>query len=425
MRARATLPYHLARLQGRSSLPAMKLAHLQAIGIPTAPLCARLTAPGAAAVESRGHQASSARARAGAADAAPAEGQAAGCSGKSAWRSYGSIESVDAAPKKLARLKALAAALPCEWVATEKVHGANFCFETDGAAVEYASRTSRLGAGADFFNARTTMPRYHPFALEAFRLARAREPSLRRLLIYGEYFGGYYPGLPAATGLKKVQGGVAYSPEHHFYAFDVSLDGRGHMDFEEARALLLAAGFPLVAAPLRRGGLQELLEMEVETLRTALPALLGHAPLGQWDIAEGVVIRPLRESACPAGGERPMLKKKARAFWEATNQHGQAAKVRPQQAAGPVDAALERARAFVTENRLRAVISKSPELLGEGELQRLVGLFTRDVWRDFAQRHEEELLTLGKEEKALRRALGVVVQLFARERLPAIRADVG
>merc|ERR1719210_1727299 len=206
----------------------------------------------------------------------------------------------------------------CKWVASEKVHGANFCFETDGQYVEYASRTGRLGNNADFYDARRTMPKYHPFVLEAFRLVKQRVPALASLLIYGEYFGGYHPALPREPGLKKVQGGVAYSPGHHFYAFDVRLDGENYMDFDDARALLLAAGFPLVAAPLYRGTLDELLAIDVEVLETTLPSQLGHPPAERFRIAEGIVIRPAREVCF--GHHRAILKKKAQTFWEATNQ---------------------------------------------------------------------------------------------------------
>merc|ERR1719507_200648 len=117
-------------------------------------------------------------------------------------------------------------------------------------------------------------------------------------------------------GLKKVQGGVAYSPGHHFYAFDVRLDGGCYMDIDEARAVLLAAGFPLVADALQRGPLEKLLAIDVEKLETSLPAQLGHPPLDRFRVAEGVVLRPAKEVTF--GHHRALLKKKSQAFWEAS-----------------------------------------------------------------------------------------------------------
>jgi hypothetical protein len=41
------------------------------------------------------------------------------------------------------------------WVVTEKVHGANFCISTDGAAVWFAKRGAVLGGEEDFFGFRS------------------------------------------------------------------------------------------------------------------------------------------------------------------------------------------------------------------------------------------------------------------------------
>jgi len=210
-------------------------------------------------------------------------------------------------------------------------------------------------------NAEMTMPAYHEFAKEAFCLAKRMHPDLRRLLIYGEYFGGYYPGYQQAPGARTVQKGVAYSPANHFYAFDLSLNGHQYIDFDEALTLMLAAGFPLVAAPLHRGSLDAMLSIDVESCKTTLPSLLGYPPLDTFQIAEGLVIRPAREVAW-GNGRRAILKKKARAFWEATNQAGMAMKVAKESMdkgiACPEHVALEGAKSYVNENRLRSVIKK-------------------------------------------------------------------
>lgn len=355
------------------------------------------------------------------------------CSGKSAWSSYSKIENADLNQKFLTELRALSAAVLGEWVATEKVHGANFCFETDGVGVEYASRTGKLGGDAHFYNVRKAMPRYHPYVLEAFRLAKERSPNLRRLLVFGEYFGGYYPGLPVEPGMRKVQPGIAYSPTHHFYAFDVSLNGPqegSYMDFDDARELLLAAGFPLVAAPLRRGALEDVINIDVETLETTLPDQLGHPPLEQWRIAEGIVVRPARESEAAKlrGGGRPILKKKSKAFWEATNQHGMADKMRRVEAGGakltnegPTGEAIQKGLCFLSENRLRAVISKDPSLLDPMQQMKLTGLFMKDVWQDFSGANNEELKALGKEVDVVRRQLAFMARCFVTDTLPAVR----
>ena len=39
--------------------------------------------------------------------------------------------------------------------------------------------------------------------------------------IYGEYFGGNFPG--ADSKMKPVQKGIAYCPNHEFMAFDIKV----------------------------------------------------------------------------------------------------------------------------------------------------------------------------------------------------------
>eukprot|EP00930_Biecheleria_cincta_P069157 TRINITY_DN56933_c0_g1_i1.p1 TRINITY_DN56933_c0_g1~~TRINITY_DN56933_c0_g1_i1.p1 ORF type:complete len:428 (-),score=75.45 TRINITY_DN56933_c0_g1_i1:48-1286(-) len=351
---------------------------------------------------------------------------------KSAWRKYHSIESTSDLTTLQGIRMEVAAKLGarCEWVASEKVHGCNFCLETDGMAVEYASRSNKLGDGAGFMNASVIMPKYHSYAQKAFQLAKEQHPGLGKLLIYGEYFGGYYPGHPAEKGSKTVQRGVAYSPANHFYAFDVSLDGNSYLDFDESRTLLLAAGFPLVAAPLARGPLDDLLSIDVECLKTALPGLLGHPPLERFQIAEGVVIRPAKEVQW--GRNRCILKKKARAFWEATNQPGMALKVAREQLdqglqnanGSPDSIALEAAKSYVNKNRLCSVISKDPGLLGESNLHKLAGLLTKDALEDFENEHADEEASLAKSMSSVRKALSRFCRFFTAEHIVDLRAEL-
>eukprot|EP00427_Karlodinium_veneficum_P067305 CAMPEP_0169319572 /NCGR_PEP_ID=MMETSP1017-20121227/7901_1 /TAXON_ID=342587 /ORGANISM="Karlodinium micrum, Strain CCMP2283" /LENGTH=371 /DNA_ID=CAMNT_0009413943 /DNA_START=8 /DNA_END=1123 /DNA_ORIENTATION=- len=346
-------------------------------------------------------------------------------SASSKWQRYSSIENYS----NLKELQSVQAAVSsrlgpdCEWIASEKVHGANFSFVTDGTSIDYASRTSRLGNDAEFFQARTQMPRYHQFVIDAFRIAKESYPDLSSLVIFGEYFGGYYPGLPAASGLRKIQSGVAYSPGHHFYAFDVCLNGVEYMDFDNARTLLLTAGFPLVAAPLWRGSLNDLLAIDVESVVTTIPDLLGHPPLDRFHIAEGIVIRPVKEVSF--GIHRAILKKKSKSFWENTNQHGMAAKTADFHGISTgYDRLVEVVRDLTNENRLRAVISKDPLLLNENLAMKLIGLFAKDITDDLQKSHGDELSALGKEASIVKKGILMSARNFVQEHIKAIRDDV-
>lgn len=348
-----------------------------------------------------------------------------------AWEKYSQIENVQNADF-LQRVEAFALAhgTDVDWIATEKVHGANFSFETDGERVDYASRSQKLGNGADFHNARSTMPPYHPFVKKAFNIAKEMYTGLDCLTVFGEYFGGYYPGEDVVPGLKKIQGGVAYSPGHHFYAYDVSINRHTYLAFDECYKLLSNAGFPLVAAPLKRGSLRDVLSIDVEALETSIPAQLGHPPAARFRTAEGVVIRPSRELPYIGGQRRVILKKKAAAFWENTNQHTQAAKVANHSTSSSsggdaVGALIEVARDLINENRLRAVISKDPDLLHTMQQPKLCGLFTKDVLEDMEKSHAEDMKQLGKDIKIMRKAVQFAAGAYASVHIERIRADIG
>jgi len=418
----------------------LELASLAAVGLPVAPPppCAELSVHADAVVASESGSAPIPRSGNASCEntdetlegaLAPASREPAATLPGSVWAKYPSIENCQR-PDMVERLAATAAAIgEVDWVATEKVHGSNFCFETDGEVVEYASRSSRIGDGGKFFNARETMPKYHRYVVATFRLAQQRlKQDLKRVLVYGEYFGGYWPDGDAVPGLKKVQKGVAYSPHHHFYAFDVCLDGSEYLDFDVARELLLEAGFPLVAEPVRRGTLQEVLAVDVEALETGIPARLGLPAPSKFRIAEGVVVRPVRE--LKVGNDRAIVKKKAQAFWEATNQPVMALKAAADAGqmgdGSAVGKAVELARGLVNENRLRAVISKESALLDTDKAPKLAGLFGVDTLEDLAKLYSEEVESLDKKDTGLlRKAVFLMAKAFVESNIAAIREDVG
>lgn len=48
------------------------------------------------------------------------------------------------------------------WVATEKVHGTNFCFIHNGTTLKCAKRTSFLENNNSFYNFQTIAKKYEP-----------------------------------------------------------------------------------------------------------------------------------------------------------------------------------------------------------------------------------------------------------------------
>ena len=209
-----------------------------------------------------------------------------------------------------------------EWVATEKVHGANFSVIVSDDAVAFASRGHILADGDNFFGYRSIAEHITRSAI----LVRERlitmgtAESEHSIVVYGELAGGLYPHADTAQiGTIPVQRGCYYAPGLVFIAFDVALgsdavEALRFLDFDDARAVATTCGLTF-AEPLSRGTLAQCLAQPVRFV-SRIPASLG-LPLLADNWAEGVVIRPVRELAVSyTGGGRRMLKVKIPEFSE-------------------------------------------------------------------------------------------------------------
>eukprot|EP00750_Incisomonas_marina_P019199 INCI3249.1.p2 GENE.INCI3249.1~~INCI3249.1.p2 ORF type:complete len:280 (+),score=61.93 INCI3249.1:230-1069(+) len=113
------------------------------------------------------------------------------------------------------------------WVVTEKVHGANFAFVSDGERVLCASRKNMLNpAEQDFMSCYRTglVQRHEPLVLDLVQRVREMieheqagkgalgEGRADVVWIFGEAFGGGFPGKQSPEGTVLVQHGIFYSP---------------------------------------------------------------------------------------------------------------------------------------------------------------------------------------------------------------------
>ena len=123
-----------------------------------------------------------------------------------------------------------------EWIATEKVHGANFCLMTDGVHVVASRRTGILGQTDKFYGCwKTILEKEKNHAIKVFEQVKDTiDSDAEIVMIFGELFGGYYNVNPKKPGykdfvkkykcdFKKIQNGVSYSPQNHFYPFDIKV----------------------------------------------------------------------------------------------------------------------------------------------------------------------------------------------------------
>lgn len=198
---------------------------------------------------------------------------------------------------------------------------------SDGDLVRAAKRKGFIEQDDEFFGFRSVLERLNDSVLRLFSIVAAAKVGVSRIAIHGELFGGYYPHPTIQTidGVWPVQTGIAYSPKVEFLAFDLAIERdqgdtrRTYLDLDEA--MLAFADARLPAVPLLFVGTYEEACAFPNEFESTIPALLGLPPLAKPNLAEGVVVKPLRASAIPSRGERPVLKRKIAAFSEDSRYH--------------------------------------------------------------------------------------------------------
>jgi Rnl2 family RNA ligase len=201
------------------------------------------------------------------------------------------------------------------WVATEKIHGANFVIGVSGETVNYGKRKAWIEPDEPFFG-------WQLIATDLAERCRAVAKGLAaQVVCFGELYGGGYPAVPPIAGLAPIQTGIWYAPEIHWAGFDV-LVARDDEDegeliaFSDAEKLFTAAG--LHVAPVLGRGKRDDLERIKISAPTAVPAWFG-LPAIENNLREGFVLKPDRAFAA---GARPILKRKLADFDDARFDEG-------------------------------------------------------------------------------------------------------
>ncbi len=285
-----------------------------------------------------------------------------------------------------------------EWVALEKVHGANFLFfQKHDGELKCGKRTGLLGPDEKFFDYQTLLPSHKDKIAYLLKLLDCDE-----LTVYGEICGGGYPhkDVMRNPAVKCVQKGLFYSPEIEFYAFDIRTE-KGFLNYDLCLKVFEEAKL-LHAKPLARGSLDELLKFEVEKFPTTIPKLLG-LPKLEGNFAEGIVIKPVEPVYVRSA--RVIMKKKASKFIEKNLAKEQKKKERVEEALKEQDelsvlckTIIGSIEDYLTENRLTSALSKVGTV-SENEFHYFAKMVTRDVWNEMYDDFEEDFLLLGAMEK--------------------------
>ena len=183
------------------------------------------------------------------------------------------------------------------FVCTEKVHGANFCFmvswENEVPSIHVARRNALLTSKDPFFKGWLRV--FEVYKERCIHVAehvrKVHLPELQHVLIYGELFGGLYPGKESTYEVTPIQTELLYRPDLEFYAFDVcgvfENGEKTYLQYADCAHLFESYGFEFWAKPLFIGGLHQALQFPVESFQTTVG-------VGKNEM-EGIVVRNLHE----------------------------------------------------------------------------------------------------------------------------------
>ena len=181
-----------------------------------------------------------------------------------------------------------------KWAVTEKVHGANFSFVYSNGEIKYAKRTGIIKPDENFYNYQVILPENLPKIKVIIEQVKKLCPNYKTIIIYGELFGGLYPDIQSKY--KPIQKGVYYSPDLHFYAFDIYVVekiARYYLDFEESLEIFESSGI-LYAEPLAIfNNLNSAIEYPIG-FNSLIPKKLGLPDL-KINKAEGIVVKSMTD----------------------------------------------------------------------------------------------------------------------------------
>lgn len=246
------------------------------------------------------------------------------------------------------------------WMATEKIHGANFSFWCDGTEVRVASRTQFVDG--TFFNCQDVMNKYSQGVLETFNTFYKQGDVL---VIYGELFGG------------NIQKEVEYG-EKDFKGFDVSVNGT---PLEKLKAFNIIRWAGISTVPVMGTGTF----VDCLALSNTFKSTLTPEGYEEENTSEGLVIEPV-EPAWFNNGSRIYFKNKTESFSEK--------KRKPKEnvifeLSDEESDLMNELLTYNTTQRVSNVISKIGVVTNK-DFGRILGLTTQDLLEEFTKDTEQD-----------------------------------
>lgn len=292
------------------------------------------------------------------------------------------------------------------WVATEKIHGTNFSFICSDEGLQCARRTGILKDKDSFNNFQGTILKKHGDNIKELYKCLKEEgviANLTSITIFGEFYGGIYPGMKSVG--KKIQDFIYYSPSSEFEAFDLfytTSDNAEKQIYPYKESCLFFERFKIpFAAVLHEGTVKELLaKLDPNTFQSTIYAKHGLPKLDD-NIAEGYVIKP-NVAMKDKWGNRMSIKVKSDRCLEgpkppAATQKAAPAKKAPVELTPEQEEVLARALSYVNKNRMENLWSK---LTDEEKIEKtVVSALMTDAQKDFNKAESKEVIAISNKIK--------------------------
>ena len=176
-----------------------------------------------------------------------------------------------------------------EWIAEEKIHGANMSFHVDCklGSIRVARRNDFLEPEDKFYNYKQILDKHEKNIINLCNDIKSNHTGLfETIIIYGEIFGGNPP----------VQKDIYYSDNYEFIPFDIavaSANKKSWLEWEHSRDLFKKHEF-LIIPLIARDSFEKISSLSPE-FNSLIPSLF-QKDFDKTNIAEGYVIRPVKNT---------------------------------------------------------------------------------------------------------------------------------
>ncbi len=287
------------------------------------------------------------------------------------------------------------------WCVCEKVHGSNFGFHwfQESNSIKYLKRSSFIENNDPFFNYKAMLPQTLPKIEMIIKMLNEKYSihGLEEIIIFGELFGGIYPNIKSKY--KAIQKEVYYSPDLHFYAFDIYIKKNNKengyfLDYEESCNIFESVNI-LYAKPLAiYEKFEDALKHNIH-YNSTIPEIFG-LPKLEINKAEGVILRNMKaidknifdKEDNKYLAEKIIIKLKIAEFMESKQEK----KIKNKTELEPniFKNWQNKAKAEMTKNRLQNAISKIG-ILNENNRNDIYKLYIDDILEEINGKDVSEL----------------------------------